>query len=255
MSKTRQEIFNEMLVEKGNLLSLSNLTSTSNTAIWRVWLWLVAFAHELLYAAWDKEKDALSSVASQQIIGTAPWYQGLCLNWSAGSAQIAAVWATEAITALDKKVLVKVANKTTGPNPRYASLSNADLLALSNYIHTKKILGTDVNVMSQIADQLQFSFDIKYVGSKAAVEALIADHIKQYLAAIPFGATLSLAQLTNSLYAVLGVVDVVMHDALLNEGVGFNSVLIANYIKPNAGYWELGVDSNNNDLLQLNMYQ
>jgi hypothetical protein len=255
MSKTRQEIFDEMLLEKANQASLADLTSSSNTAIWRTWLWLVAFAHEMLYKAWDREKDTLSKIAAQQIIGLDTWYQGLCINWSGGSVPIAAVWVTESLTSLDKKVLIKVAAKTTGATPRYINLSEADLQGLSSFIHAKKILGVDVNVISQTADQLHLKYSIKFTGTQTTVEAAIKAHIKLWLASQPFGATLSLAQLTQSLYSVPGVVDVVLLDALVNIGIGYTSVLLANYITPNAGYWELGLTTSNTDLLDLNMYQ
>jgi hypothetical protein len=251
MAKTVQQIYNELVAEKATKPELAGLNSSSQTAIYTLWLWVVAYAHKLLYDMWDVTKAEISQVASQQIIGTKPWYTGLALNWTGGSKPVTACWVVEALTTLDKKVIMKVANSTAGVG--YANLSDADLSALKIYIASKKVIGTDLDIISQTADLLLLKFSIKYIGVQAVVEAAVKSHIKNYLASMAFGSQLSITVLANSIFSVAGVLDVIVDDAQVNVGLGYTPIT-ANYIYADAGYFEIGKDSSNNDLITLNMY-
>ncbi|WP_276380952.1 hypothetical protein [Flavobacterium sp. H4147] len=78
MARTIAEIQNEILTEKGRQSSLNNLTNTSLTSIWRLWVNIVATAiwvHEKIV-----EKNALISRPH-----TLNWYREQALNFHYGS--------------------------------------------------------------------------------------------------------------------------------------------------------------------------
>jgi hypothetical protein len=251
MAKTVQQIYNELVAEKTTKPELAGLNSTSQTAIFTLWLWVVAYAHKLLYDMWDVTKNEISQIASQQIVGTIPWYVGLAMNWTGGSKAITACWPTELLTTLDKKLIMKVANTAAGVG--YSNLSDADLAAFKTYIGSKKVVGTDIDIISQTADLLLLKLSIKYVGVQATVSAAIVTHIKNYLAILPFGSQLSITVMANSIFSVAGVLDVIVDDAQVSVGLGYTPIT-TNYINADAGYFEIGKNSSNNDLITLNMY-
>jgi hypothetical protein len=251
MAKTVQQIYNELVAEKATKPELAGLNSSSQTAIFTLWLWVVAFAHKLLYDMWDVTKNDISQIASQQIIGTKPWYIGLATSWTGGSKAITACWVVEVLNSLDKKLIMKVANTTAGVG--YANLSDADLSGLKVYIASKKVIGTDIDIISQTADLLWLKLSIKYIGVQAVVEAAVKAHIKNYLANLPFGSQLSITVLANSVFSVSGVLDVIIDDAQVSIGLGYTPIT-TNYIFADAGYFEIGKDVSNNDLITLNMY-
>lgn len=252
MSKTAQQIFNELEAEKNAQPDLVTLNSNSNTAIWRLWLWLIAFAHKLLYDAWDKTKKEIAIIASQQIIGTAPWYEGLALNWTGGTVTIDVASCKETLTATIRKVILKVATFDTGTQ-KLINLPSADVDALRAYINSKKVKGTDIDVVSQSADLLWFAFSVKYIGTLAVVKSAVEQKIKDHLTAIPFGNNLSVAVLVNDIFSVTGVLDVTVDFVKLSTGLGY-IVQPQNIIVTDAGYFEVGKDIGNNDLINLNMY-
>lgn len=250
--KTPQQIFNEMEAEKNAQADLVNLDSPSNTAIWRLWLWLVAFAHNLLYVAWDETKAEIAIIASQQITGTAPWYEGLALNWTAGTVPIDVASCKENVTPPHRKVILKVATFDTGSDS-FINIPQADIDALTAYLETKKVMGTDLDLISQSADLLSFGFNIQYSGVLATVESAVIQRIKDYLQTIDFGSDLSVSLLINDLFNVPGVLDVTLDFAELNIGLGYVPQLL-NIIETDAGYFEIGKDNLNNDLIALNMF-
>jgi len=253
MSKTAQQIFNELLAEKNANIELADLNSASNTAIYRIWLWLVAYAHKLLYDAWDVCKAELAKIGDQQIIGKDSWYEGLALNWSAGSTTVDVASCKEILSANLRKVILKVATFDNGTQS-LINLNSSDLDLLKLYINSKKVLGTDIDVISQSSDLLWLAFSIKYTGTLNDVKLAVKQAIKAYLAAIPFGENLSMSLLVNHIFSVNGVLDVNMIFCKLNIGLGYTDQ-IQNIVVTDAGYFEIGKDVLSNDLLDLNMYQ
>lgn len=251
MSKTAQQIFNELEAEKNAQASLAGLNSNSNMAIWRLLLWVVAFGHKLLYDAWDKTKAEIAVIASQQIIGTTSWYEGLALNWTGGSVTINVASCKESLSA--KKVILKVATFDNLAQ-KLKNISAVDLNNLRSYINSKKIIGTDIDIISQSSDLLWMSFSIKYLGSLVTVESAVKTAIKDYLKNLPYGSDLSLSLLTNHLFSVPGVVDVNLTFCKVNTGFGYE-VQPQNMVITDAGFFEIGTDALNNDLLNLNLYQ
>lgn len=251
MAKTVTQIYNELLNEKTNHADLNGLNSTSTTAIWRLWLYLTAIAHKLLYDMWDKTKEEINQIGAQQIVGTKPWYEGLALNWTGGSIGVIAASCIEILTTLDKKVILRVAGDNGSGG--YTNLSTPDRTALQTYINSKKVVGTDVDIISSTADLLWFGFSIKYTGVLATVQADVEQAIKDYISNLPFGATLSMSQLSNALFSVQNVLDVTHDYTKLDNGLGYTTIT-TNLISSTVGYFEIGKDNFNNDHIDLNMY-
>jgi uncharacterized phage protein gp47/JayE len=149
------------------------------------------------------------------------------------------------------KVLIKVA-KLNGTTT--AQLTPAEVNAIRNYISIKKIVGSDVDVISQTADLCKFVLSVQFTGVQATVEADVKQAIKDYLFNLPFDQVLTKGLLIDTLLNVVGVVDAFIDILEVDYGLGY--MLIPGNIAPNdAGYFEVGKDALNNDYIALNMYQ
>ncbi len=252
---TQQQIYNNLLAAKTAESDLNGLTSTSVTAIWRLWLYLVSEFHYLMYKQWDVVKVAIALLGLQQIVGTKLWYQGLALNWSGGGQTIIAAHCTEVLTTLDKRVFLFVA--ADDGNGQFTNLTSADRTALQAYINEKKVAGTDIVVISSTADLLWLGFSVKFAGpasNQAQVAADVKQAILDYISALDFGVPLSISLLSNHLFSVPDVLDVTWTSTQVDTGSGYVSNT-NNLITPTVGYFEIGKSQSNTDLIDLNMYQ
>jgi hypothetical protein len=197
----------------------------------------MARLHFVIYQQWIIIKQELAHIASQQIIGTPQWYEGLVLAWLFGGTSIVQlVSCREVITRTQRKVIIKAAKKTATGS---VQLSTAELTALRNYINAKKVIGTDVDVISQTADLLAISMDIQYTGVLATVEAACVLAIKNHLATLPFNDAFSYGLLINDVLAVSGVLDANITLVQCDKGLGYTAYS-SMVITSDAGYWEVG---------------
>jgi ribosomal protein S13 len=224
---------------------LAPLNSTSNTAIYTVLKRIVAVAVVQLSRLWDLAKKELSTIAASQIYGTRAWYANLVLTMPGTAATKASC------IEQGTKVLIKVA-KITGTST--AQLTPAEVNAIRTYVNNKKVVGTDVDVISQTADLCKFVLSVQYSGVQATVEAAVKQAIKDYLNNLPFDQVLTKGLLIDSLLNVAGVVDVFIDVLEVDYGLGY-VLILGNNAPPDAGYFEVGKDVGNNDYITLNMYQ
>jgi hypothetical protein len=74
MARTVTEIYNELLIEHASRVELESLNSESTSAIYRLWLMIVAItvhAHEKLF---DAHKAEVTSLIEAQRVHTKKWY-------------------------------------------------------------------------------------------------------------------------------------------------------------------------------------
>lgn len=239
------DIINEMDAAQSAEPTLATLNSPSNTAIYTVFKRVIAAGILELSRLWDIAKAQLNQIAQSQIYGTPAWYVNLVLNVMPSSP------ATKA-SCLENgtKVLLKVAKLSSGST---AQLTTSELADVRAYVSGKKIAGTDIDVISQVADKINISMTIQYVGTQSVVKAAVEQAIKDYLSGLAFGAILSKGLLGDYILGVPGVIDCYVDVLSIDYGAGYQ-VVPGNVAQPDAGYYEVGKDISNNDLITLNMY-
>ncbi len=276
MSRTIQEIYNEMIAQKQNMAALkslepnidsaqsllSQLTTPSKVALWRLLFFVVSvgiWVHEQLF---DIHKQEIEQRAKELITGTARWYRDQCFIFQYGDAL---QWVSNKYTYANKdvskqtikraaveeiggQVRIKVAK--LGANDLPAPLDTAELTAFKAYIGKIKFAGTNIAIISRNADLLKISYDIKYdplvLNSSGQ---LIADTsvnpveaaINGYIQNLPFNGVLNLTKLTDVVQNVPGVVDPVLNSAHAKYG-GLPYKPIAKQYNANAGH--MVIDSN-----------
>ncbi len=264
MARTVDEIYNELLRQKEATPELAGLTSTAKTAVWRLWLYIVAYITALHEALWDTKAAELAELAKNTLVGTPGWYAQKCREWQNGY-QLELIdgkyqYATDdpdarlvkrvAISEVERGLLIKVANEDSNGNP--IPLSTEQLINLRAYLNNIKLAGTYIDLVSHNADLLQFDVIIFYKGTYSIIKDNVIAAIISYIKALPFDGAVTRANLITAINNVEGVEDVYVTS--IAQQFGNNpSESIDRIAYPASGYWALdggnnfSTTTNNND--------
>lgn len=261
MSRTIAEIYDEIIAEKESQTALSGLTpdpetslglltelsSGSRVAIWRLWAYITAVAiwtHEQVFEIFLEEAEAIAAAAPA---GTARWYQKKVLEFQFGDTlqYLNNQYVYDPITPAnqivtrcavqdrgDGVVVIKVAKGST-PAP----LSAPEKTALEGYIAKIKFAGTRVAVLSQAADEIDLDYDIYYdpIVPLATVQADVQAAIEAFANGLEFNGLVRVNKITDALQAVTGVVDPVFQTATGTPDGGSPAAFTVSY-QPVAGH-------------------
>jgi hypothetical protein len=262
MARTIQIIYDALVADKETRAELSGLTSTSRTALWRMWLWIVAAAMHVHEQLWDAFKSEVEDIAARAIPGSLRWYADRAKEFQLGfnlvfdlasyryfyldttsdsalaSRIIAQVSVQEVFGSTFNGVRVKVA-KADGDD--LEPLSNEELTAFEYYMHRLRFAGVAMDVISRDADDVKANLRIFYDGvlPLTQVEEAIETSLKAYLKAIPFDGLLNRNALVDALQSMTEVIDVeVLNLQAKPNGSSSWSEVVRNY-SPVSGYYAL----------------
>lgn len=261
MARTRAEIQASMDAEQATQTSLSTLDSTSQTAIYTLWKYIVATVINYFEQLWDLYKVDLETIVSNAAVGTNQWFKDRILKfqYSASTPQVLEVDSNFAVnyvttdaslriitrasvkTTATRTVLIKVA-KSDPP----VALSGTELTSLEGYIDDIAFAGINYVVSSTSPDKLYLKANIYFDGQySATIASSVTIAINAYLANLTFDGSIVLSSLFDAIQSVNGIIDCVFVDvAARADGVSFfdktylvqtNTTLIRNY-PTNAGY-------------------
>lgn len=239
MARSVSAIFNEIVAEKNNQPDLNGLTSTSQTAMWRLWAFIVAFAislHEQLFDAVIEEvKDRLS----QGVPGTLPWYAAKAkeFQYNASTSYLLgfddynrAVYSVineadriikyaSAVESTGGQVIVKVAKDSSGTP---APLTVSELNSFTAYMGMMKFAGTRLQCQSNAADKLKLVLTIYYdpIATLTSVQSEVYAKINSYLTSIPFDGLIYVEKIQDAIQSVASVNSVEITSASADTGSG-----------------------------------
>lgn len=225
MARSTAEIKAAMIAEKALQTSLAGLTSTSTTAIWNLYFFIVAQAINIFEQLQDVFKTEIEGIAAAAVPATPPWIQQKVFEfqYDAATPQVitlvdfvptyATVDTTKRIvtrcsvkTNANKTVNVKVAKGTT-PGP----LAGAEQTALEAMLDAILPAGVQRSVINLTSDKLWIDGDIYYNGQySATISADVIAAIKAYLADLPFDGVVKISSIEDAIQSVAGVTDVVI---------------------------------------------
>jgi len=273
MARNLSDIYNEIISEKESLLTLreqldpfpdtftnllADISSPSRVAVWRLWVWLMAYAIWMFEKLQDIFKTEVSDLITSTRFGTLPWYQEIALLWQYGDAvefidykfQYATIDTTKQIikrsaaVAINGQIRLKVA-KLSGITP--VKLTTGELTAFNSYITDIKPPGEAVVVISNNPDLLKLYAEIIYNpqvlnadGSSIADGTFpVEDAINAYLAGIIWDGKFNMRKWQDAIQAVEGVIDVVpgICYGKANAAASYDTI-ISNYYA-NAGYMSI----------------
>lgn len=272
MSRTIKQIYDAMITEKETFSSLnalvpnpdtaqtflSDLTTSSKVAIWRLMFWVVAVAiwsHEQIF---DQHKAELIEIGNNLITGTKRWYKEQALKFQYGDSL---VWSATTLkfeyspissgTKIIKACSVRESNgqvrikiaKDDGANG-LEPLTNTEKNSFSSYMNQIKFAGTNINITNINADDLKLSMNIYYdplVLTSTGESILnagtfpVEDAINEHLKNLPFDGTFNITKFIDAIQSAEGVIDPELISSEAKNGANPHVATGQNYIA-SAGY-------------------
>lgn len=236
MARTISEIFKSIVDDKDTSTSIqslaptndsvdrlkTDLNSNSKVAVWRVFVYLVALAHNRLEVLWDVFKEEIKRIVAQAPTGTLPWYRLQILKFQFGdtllfinekyvyqsideSKKIVKLCAVE--DRADGVIIIKVAGLDNGaPIP----LTTVEKTALEAYTKKVRFAGAKFSIVSSAPDLLKFVGTIFFdpIIPITTVQQNVEKAIDSYLKNLPFNGVFKINALIDVIQEVEGVTDV-----------------------------------------------
>jgi len=240
MARTIQEIIAQQETELAAQSDLSTLNSTSQTAIYKLWMYIVAAAIYYFEVLQDIFKTELETIIDNAPVGTDGWVQSKSFEfqYSATVPQVVALSSTfvpsypiidtslQIITRCSVKTLPnKVVSVKVAKSDPPVALSGGELSSFQGYLDEISFAGVQYNSVSLTSDKLFLEASIYYDGQYSTViSSTVIAAINTYLATIPFDGDVRIVSLKDAIQSVPGVKDIVID----NLGLRANTTLFAN---------------------------
>ena len=229
MARTIKEIQAEIITAKEAQAGLSALNSSSTTAIWRLWTYIVAVAIFTLETIFDIHKAEVLDLIANSKPHTLRWYRQKALDFQYGSDLVYGqdyydnsaltedevnaqkIVSEAAATEIDSFLRVKVMRELSG---ELEPVTNDQYSTIEYYFSEIKDAGVKLEIVSQNADKLLIEMDIYYnplvlnsSGGRidGASSEPVQDAIKSYLRNLNFDGEFVLAYLVDYVQKVDGV--------------------------------------------------
>ncbi len=232
MARTIQEIQTEILQAKESEPALAELNSTSKTAIWRLWIYIVSVAIWTLEKIFDQHKKEVDDKLARLKPGTVRWYHSKALAFQYGfpmytesdefdntgftqeeiEASKIVKYCAVVDVAQESRIVIKVATEIRG---QLLPITEHEYEAFSKYINEIKYAGVYVTILNNKPDILRLKVRIvrdAMLLDSNGMEVSSGRHpvkeaIQNYMKRLPFNGELSLQALTDEIQQVPGVVD------------------------------------------------
>jgi len=224
MARSKEEIQLEMVTAKEADPTLKELNSSSQTAIWNLWTFIVAGALHIHETLFDKFKAEVEEVLDSRVPGTASWYAERLRDFQRDTElpEGSTVYAPDEIKE-EKRFISRVSyfevdgtlflkatkNDVDDPNV-LAALTLEEQANASAYIESIKYAGTKVNIDSKAADTLFIQANIFYdkLYTAETVRTKVANAIRNYLEELDFTGYVYVNDVTDAIQTVKEVRDV-----------------------------------------------
>ena len=269
MARTITEIQNTMFTAIATDTNLVSLNSTSRVAIYRLFVFVVAYAIWLLEVLFDVHKSQIDTALYEQKSGTARWYRNMALSFQYGFDllydsdkfdntgytidQIEASKLVKYCSVKESFESNKLTIKVAGENGDLLSpLTAPSLESLKEFMQEIKYAGVRLNIVNNPADKLVLIMaiyrDVLVIdengnsilnGGKPVETA-----IKAYMKALPFDGELVLNDLIANLRTVPGVNNAHIINATSSQwnsvDLGYSAFAPINVrTTPASGYFEI----------------
>ncbi len=274
MARSITQIYDTMISEKEMMVQLNelqpnidnaqtlltDLTSASKVAVWRLMLFVMAVSIWMVEKLFDEHKAWINQREKELIVGSQDWIAKRVLEFQYGDTL---VWLNDkyqyatvdpalqiidlvSVNESNGQVFIKVA-KLVGGVP--TELDVTELASFSSYVQKIKIAGIIYNSLSRPADNLKIYYHV-YINplvmnlngellsnpSIKPVELAITNYCK----GLPFNGVFNITQLTDLIQNSEGVIDPVFDSAEASYGLSPYSPIVDNYIS-NAGYLKVDI--------------
>ena len=229
MARTTSEIYNSIITAKEADANLSELTSNSQTSIWRLWAYITAVAINLFEQIQDSFKVDIQNIAKTIVPGTPSWLRQKAIEFQYSSTSpqnLILVDLVPTYPVIDEslRIITRVsvtdssnltANVKVAKNDPPEPLSLLEKNALIDYLDTIRFVGTSINVINLEADRLYINANIYYDGAYSSViEDNVKNALKEYLKNLSsfenFNGVVRNSAIVDTIQKVEGVTDVLL---------------------------------------------
>lgn len=256
MARTPEQIQQQILDEKAAKPELAALNSVSNTAIWRLWVFITAQIIYYFEVLQDEFKSDVQAIIDSNQYGTLQWwynsvkaYQDADLLIFADNVFKYPVVDTDkqiikycSVTDNAGKVQIKVA-KQVADEP--VVLTSDELDGVVDYVNEIRPAGTRITVSSLAADLLKLNLKVYYNANMtlAIVKQNVEAAITNYLTNIQFDGIFYANRLIDAIQSVPGVInDQVVIVELAAKGSGDPYVTFTSSYLAKSGYFKIDPD-------------
>ncbi|MES2701874.1 MAG: nucleotidyltransferase [Bacteroidota bacterium] len=258
MARTIAEIQQSIINAKTAESALAALTSTSNTAVWRLWTYIVAVCIWTVENLFDFHKAEVASIITTQKPHTLQWYVKMAKAFQYGYSlppdhdTYATISDDPLVVVVKYAAAVELLNLVRIKAARQGSaglegLSAGQLISFAAYMNRIKDAGVRLQLTSGEADNLRLQLNIFYdplilsnTGERLDGTSLtpVMDAINAFLSNLPFNGLFVL----NHLIAALQAIDGVLIGEVASAAANYAStpyVPVTVEYTPDAGYMTL----------------
>lgn len=219
MARTVAQIKQSMIDAKNADPTLSALTSTSQTAKWNLYYFIVASCIAIFEQLQDLFKTYLETIAATAAPSTPQWTRNKVLKFQTGDVaelntttfvieyptintanQILTRCAV--VTSPNRTVLIKVA-KSDPPEP----VSVGELAELQSYVETFNPAGIAFTLINEDSDKIEVAATIYFNGQYSAViQSNVEAALNNYMANLPFNGVISTQSVVDAMQGAEGVI-------------------------------------------------
>ena len=270
MARNISTIYQQMLDEKAKYSSLNDLDNTSNVAIWKTVMYVIAVVIAAFEQLQDVFKSELITLAETLPVGTRQWYaqkmleyqEGYPLTYNRDSGKIeysavdesAMIIKVASCVSESDTVVIKVA-KDDG-NEGLTALTPTQITSVRAYINDFKFAGSIAKLISAPGDTLKLTANIKIDAvkintlgqstldnTKYPVEEAIVNYLKTF-SIEDFNSEFLLIKLTDAIQQVDGVknVNISLAQAKASTFVNYTDILLTEFKTYNTESGYLVVD-------------
>jgi hypothetical protein len=175
MARTTQEIYDSLVAQRAEYVP--EVSSTSQAADWRLWLWIFAYGIHLFELILDVLKADVETKLATKQPGSLEWYTDKAKAFQLGySLEVTAkgilnyaiidplvqIIKLASATEQDGVVFLKVAKYDEDGNLVPLSLTNGEFLQFQRYIETIKFAGTSITITTLEADVIDYDITVYY---------------------------------------------------------------------------------------------
>lgn len=246
--------------------TLSNLTSTSKVAIWRLWVFIQAFAIWLHEGIFETHKIEIEELIALNKVHTRKWYRDKILNFQYGfvldgesdrydntgidTANIlgSKIIKRASVEEVAGELRIKVATQI---GDKLQPINTDQFNALRQYIALVKDAGTKIRLISRPADQMKAEIDIYFdplilngLGQRldGTDDEPVQKAIKDYLYRLEFNGEFIKTKLTDYVQTVAGVQMPVFKQIWTKYGTYGYNLIDETYIA-DSGYMVFDLDN------------
>lgn len=232
MARTQQQIQAALVADFQAQPELAAANSTSNRAIWRLFLFVVSGGLLLLEQIIDIFRAETETKIAAAIPNTKAWLTAKVLEFQYDDTnpqilyldnyapkyptvapQLRIVTRCSVVSTIANRVVVKVAKN----NPPEA-LDSTQISSLQDYVNTIGTAGISYTVTSGAADKIYIDADIYYNGQYSSViQASVIAAINNYLVSLPFNGILKISDIEIAIRNVEGVSDCLINNLKLRD--------------------------------------